>query len=320
MNMKIKIMYKIFVLLMVLLISLSNLPVNALDNIKDTEPTIKINKNNGEENDIISNNIYDLLIISPKKFSKYIEPLICHKNEFGVKTILADVEDVYEQMYWNGRDDAEKIKLFIKKSIEEWGIKYVLLIGGRKNQRASETWWIPVRYSHLDRKYDDLIERKFLSDLYFADIYDQNGNFSSWDDNNNGIYGEWPEDKAAEDRPDLFPDVYVGRLPCRNAFDVRIMVKKIIKYETGKCSDSWFKTMVVVAGDTYPEKTDYYDGEVYTQMGLDMMPGFTPVKLWTSDGSLKNWVDVAKAINKGCGFYLVFRAWKPSIMVYTSSR
>jgi len=219
MNMKIKIMYKIFVLLMILLISLSNLPVNALHNIKDTKPTIKVNKNNGEENDIISNNIYDLLIISPKKFSKYIQPLVRHKNEFGVKTILADVEDVYEQMYWNGRDDAEKIKLFIKKSIEEWGVKYVLLIGGRKNQRASETWWIPVRYSHLDRKYDDFIERKFLSDLYFADIYDQNGNFSNWDDNNNGVYGEWPEDKAAEDRPDLFPDVYVGRLPCRNTFE-----------------------------------------------------------------------------------------------------
>jgi len=37
-------------------------------------------------------------------------------------------------------------------------------------------------------------------------------------------------------------------------------------------------------------------------MALDMMPGFSPVKLWASDGSLKNWIDVAKNINNGCGF------------------
>jgi len=266
--MRVKKMYKMTVLMLALLLFSSNLSVNTLQSKSYLKQDIVTSKDYGDEDSgvSVSDGIYDLLIIAPQKFSKYIRPLVNHKNKFGVKTILAELEDVYKQMHWNGRDDAEKIKYFIKKSIEEWGIKYVLLIGGRKNQRASETWWIPVRYSHLDRKYDDLIERKFLSDLYFADIYDENGNFSSWDTNNNGIYGEWVEDEAAEDIPDLFPDVYVGRLPCRNAIEVRQMVKKIIKYETGKCSDYWFKTMVVVAGDTYPEKTEYYDGEVYTQM------------------------------------------------------
>jgi len=300
----VKKMYKIIVIMLTLLLFSSNLSVNALQGNSCFKQDIIKSENNGDDEykASVSDGIYDLLIIAPQKFSKYIRPLVQHKNKFGIKTILVDVEDVYEQMYWHGRDDAEKVKYFIKKSIEEWGIKYVLLIGGRKNQRAPETWWIPVRYSHLDRKYDELIERKFLSDLYFADIYDQNGNFSSWDNNNNGIYGEWEEEAAAQDTPDLFPDVYVGRLACRNAFEVRVMVKKIIKYETGRCSDSWFNTMVVVAGDTYPDKTEYYDGEVYTQMGLDMMSDFSPVKLWTSDGSLKNWRDVVKAINKGCGF------------------
>jgi len=60
--------------------------------------------------------------------------------------------------------------------------------------------------------------------------------------------------------------------------------------------------MVVVAGDTYPDINDYCEGELYTKMALDMMPGFSPIKLWASDGSLKNWVDVVKNINKGCGF------------------
>ena len=245
---------------------------------------------------------YDLLIVAPNLFLKYLEPLVEHKNRHGVRTKLVDIEDVYQQMYWQGRDQAEKLKYFIKSAVEKWGIKYVLLVGGKKHQTASDNYWIPVRYSHLNRSYEGYAESKFLSDLYFADIYNKEGNFSSWDTNGNGIYGEWAENQSAADIPDLYPDVYVGRLPCRNIFDVKVVVKKIIDYESKKCSDSWFKRMVVVAGDTYPEKTSYYDGEVYTQMGLDMMPGFEAVKLWTSDGSLKSWVDVVRAINRGCGF------------------
>jgi hypothetical protein len=245
---------------------------------------------------------YDLLIVAPKHFIKHIDSLIIHKEKYGIKTKIVDIQDVYYEMFWKGRDDAEKLKYFIKKSIEEWNVKYVLLFGGLKNKFAVENWWIPVRYSHLDRRYSELPERKFLTDLYFADIYDIYGNFSSWDTDNDGIFGEWPEDEVAQDIPDLFPDVYVGRLPCRNKYDVKRVVKKIINYESKPKDDSWFKNMIVVAGDTYPEKTDYIDGEVYTQMGLDMMPDFNPIKLWTSDGSFRNWKDVVRNFNKGCGF------------------
>jgi hypothetical protein len=66
--------------------------------------------------------------------------------------------------------------------------------------------------------------------------------------------------------------------------------------------DPWFNNIVVVAGDTYPEKTPYYDGEVYTQMALNYMSNFIPKKLWTSDGTLSGSRDVLKAINNGCGF------------------
>jgi len=205
-------------------------------------------------------------------------------------------------MYWHGRDKAEKVKYFIKAAVENWDVHYVLLVGGRKNQGHIEKWWVPVRYSYLNRPYEEFPEEKFLSDLYFADIYEKNGSFSSWDDNNNGVFGEWSQGGEAVDHPDLVPDVSLGRLPCLNAREVRIVVQKIIRYERRGSADPWFKTMVVAAGDTYPGRTPYYDGEVYTQQGLDLMTGFRPVKLWTSDGSLKSWVDVVSAVNEGCGF------------------
>ncbi len=54
---------------------------------------------------------------------------------------------------------------------------------------------------------------EYLSDLYFADIYDASGNFSSWDSDNDGIYGEWyPGETAQDTNIDLIPDVAVGRL------------------------------------------------------------------------------------------------------------
>jgi hypothetical protein len=301
--MKILKIYKLLTILIILLLFSTNLSANVLQNKnKLYSQDIKKEIYQIRDNDNFPFGNYDLLILAPSRFNIPLNRFVNHKNSVGVKTILVNVEDVYDQIFLDGRDCAEKIKYFIKYAIEYWGITYVLLVGGRKNQGPTEKWWVPVRYSHLDRKYDEKVERKFLTDLYFADIYDENGNFSSWDSNNNCIFGEWLEDGIAPDHPDLFPDVYVGRLPCLNVFEVRRIVRKIIRYETGKFDDSWFKNIVVVAGDTYPEKTDYIDGEVYTQMGLDMMPDFNPVKLWVSDGSLKNWIDVAKAVNNGCGF------------------
>jgi hypothetical protein len=246
--------------------------------------------------------LYDLLIIAPRSFFNELSPLVNHKNRIGVRTILISTDQVYHQMFWQGRDEAEKVKYFIKAAVENWGIHYVLLVGGRSNQGHTEKWWVPVRYSYLNRPYEEYPEDKFLSDLYFADIYEKNGSFSSWDDNGNGVFGEWSLGEAAEDHPDLIPDVSLGRLPCLNARELCIVVRKIVRYETRGCDESWFKTMVVVAGDTYPGRTPYYDGEVYTQQGLDLMTGFRPVKIWASDGSLKSWRNVVSAINKGCGF------------------
>ena len=71
---------------------------------------------------------YDLIVITPEKFVKYLIPLVEHKNSHDIKTKLVTLEDIYIQEFWNGRDDAEKIKYFIKDAMENWNIKYVLLI------------------------------------------------------------------------------------------------------------------------------------------------------------------------------------------------
>ncbi|UCD14087.1 MAG: peptidase C25 [Thermoplasmatales archaeon] len=238
-------------------------------------------------------NNYDMVIIAPEVFSKNLQPLINHKMEHNVTTFLKTVEGIYNE--YEGFDQPEKIKYYIKYAIETDGVDYVLLVGGMRGQWPK--WHIPVRYSHLDDNSN--FESSYISDLYYADIYDKYGNFSSWDTNGNEIFAEW--NSEGKDIIDMCPDVYVGRLPCRNNLEVKIMVDKIIKYENTAYEKEWFKNMVVVGGDSAPGYT-YYEGEEENKKALEYMPGFKGIKLWTSTGNLTGVDDVVDAISDGCGF------------------
>ena len=243
---------------------------------------------------------FDLIIIAPSWFQKSLEPLVEHKNNHDIKTIMITLRDIYKSKYFDvtGRDDAERVKYFIKSALEEWNIKYVLLAGGRKGGIFQPKWWVPARYSHVYPWY----EESFLCDLYFADIYDENGNFSSWDSNGNGVFGEW--NINGKDILDMYPDVYVGRLPFKNRNQVEMMVNKIITYETTANGTNWFKKCIGVAGDTWPDD-DIYEGEMITEAALSYLDDFEKSYLWTSTGAFTCKQDVIDELNKGCGF-LVF--------------
>jgi hypothetical protein len=251
----------------------------------------------------ISRDNYELLIICPDYFEKIVRPLVSHKHKYDIETYLATLDEIYSHPESKiGRDEAEKIKFFIKHALDDWQIKYVLLIGGKVGQL--NRWHMPVRYIHLGNSW----EPEILSDLYFADVYDKNGDFSSWDSDGDGKFCEWYYDGQPEDvLIDLIPEVSIGRLPCRNKIEVYIMVNKIINYEKSYQKDkSWFDRFIVAAGDTYPElhnpKWVGYEGEIYGDFAIENMSDFNPIKLYTSDGSLIDSKDISNPLNKGCGF------------------
>jgi hypothetical protein len=162
---------------------------------------------------------------------------------------------------------------------------------------------MPVRYSNLDDRSD---EERFLSDLYFADIYkyeDGNLMFEDWDSNQNGVFAEWRG--FIRDQLDFIPDVYVGRLACRNRWEAAIMVDKIIEYEnTNGLEQDWFKNLVLVGGDSWmgDPNDHYYEGEEENEAALGYMEHFNPVKIWTSLDTLTGPDDIISAVNQGCGF------------------
>ena len=210
---------------------------------------------------------YDMVIIAPATFSDALQPLIDHKNSYGIKTTLKTTKDIYTE--YNGFDKSEQIKYFIKDAIEQWNIKYVLLAGGLKSTiyaKARDTtnigasgWHIPVRYSNIrgDLSDNDPDDPGFPTDLYYADIYKEGGAFENWDSDGDGILAEWiNESKWPDDIIDSFPDVAIGRLAFSDIKEVKEVVNKIITYETTSYGSDWFKKMIVFSGDGFLDQLD----------------------------------------------------------------
>jgi len=255
--------------------------------------------------------MYDMLIISPGKFSRVIDKLVLHKKRIGIYCRVKTPDEIYKEIS-DGRDYQEKIKYFIKRELDIHSIRYVLLFGGMEQ--------VPARYCHIPTNYNTepafdvaLTEKKFVSDLYYADIYDENSVFSSWDTNNDNIFAEWKGKEAEDKNLDLRPDVAIGRIPCNSVWEAETVVNKIIQYEqTLHLREEWFNKIVTVAGDTYPDN-EYCDGEMDAKEIIKYMTGFKKENLWTSNGTLHStWgLEVLEAINKGCGFLVFFGHGNP---------
>ncbi len=258
-----------------------------------------------------SNDGYDLLIIAPSEFSTALQPLIDHKNDHGMITQFTTIEDIYAD-YTTGRDEQENIKLFIKDEFDENAITYVLLAGGQIGQRKE--WYIPVR--NTNNYAGTPFEKGVDSDLYYADIYKENGTvFEDWDSNGNDIFAEFQP--AVKDIVDGIPEVFVGRLACRSEREVTTLVNKIIDYESSKADDSWFKQMLLIAGDTYPDSGDPlgYEAEIDTDVSASYMTGFNFERLWASTGVLTGQDVVEQSIRDGAGFIHMAGHANPAILV-----
>ncbi|KYK29405.1 hypothetical protein AYK20_05510 [Thermoplasmatales archaeon SG8-52-1] len=259
-----------------------------------------------------ANTDYELAIIAPQKFKSELQKLVTHKESKGVTTLLKTTEDIYSE--YTGADKPEQIKLFIKDALETYNITYVMLVGGLNSllnaeprddkSQGSKDWYVPVRYTY-NREQQGLFDPGFLSDLYYADIYKEGGEFDDWDSNNNGVFAEWYG--INKDVLDFYPDVYVGRLACRNIYEVRIMVNKIINYEKKPAGD-WYDTMILCGGDSFDDVgTNYLEGEVVSERMIDdYMTEFTPVKMYASNKDSKpkytcEGSNIIREISKGAG-------------------
>ena len=244
-----------------------------------------------ERNPVPTKDAYDLVIITPSKlYDNSLESLKDHKNSYGMRTTIKLLRDIYSE--YSGADESEQIKYFIKDAIETWGIKYVLLIGGLDsyinarprdgvNQGVSD-WNLPVRYTN-NRQGGGTNDPGVLCDLYLADIYDSEGAFNSWDSSGDGVFAGWSF-RLDKDILDMYPDVHVGRLACRNVWEVKIMTNKIMNYEATAYGTDWYNKLILVGGDSFNDAgTDYLEGEVVAdRVANDFLTDFDPIRVYAS--------------------------------------
>gem|GEM_PF-981632 len=269
---------------------------------------------------------YDEIIIGPTEYQLDLSDLAAHKTMTGLKARFVSLDDIYSGAIFTvqGRDNPEKIKYFIKSAIESWGIKYVVL-GGDVDK-------VPVRevqiYDGTDDDDTSYMDGRWVpADSYYGDIYDSSKAFSSWDENNNGVFGEWNGGywNGMTDHPDIYEDVYVGRLPADNSYELSILVNKIKTYENNT-DWSWFFNAGLAGVDTWVNDGS---GVPESEYGLDQtgavlaQKNFVLHKLYSTQGTLSpNAINAA--VNGGLGIMALsghgaFDAWGDESTLYYSN-
>src|SRR6185295_15913407 len=158
----------------------------------------------------------DLVIIARREFFSAIEPLKALRSKQGLKVVLADVEDVFDEFSF-GTKSPQALKDFLRYTTTSWKLKprYALFVGDAsfdgKNYLGLGDWdFVPTRLIDTD-----LMET--ASDDSLADF------------NNDGI-----------------ADLAIGRLAVRTPSEASLMVRKIIGYEATEPLES----MLLVADVT----------------------------------------------------------------------
>ncbi len=153
---------------------------------------------------------FDSLIVTSNALSRYWQPMINWKIHKGHRVALRTIEWI--RTHYSGRDDAEKLRNYLKSAADS-GLIY-LLLGG-------DTDVLPYRKAYAMNSYPQPQEGDTIpADLYFSDLD------GTWDANGNSVFGE------VGDSVDLWPDIFVGRAPVSTPQDVQVFVNKVITYES----------------------------------------------------------------------------------------
>lgn len=157
-----------------------------------------------------------MLIITTVNYVTVFDTLVDHYLKYGIEAQVLSTSDIFSN--YSGLDLPEKIRNAIREKYMNEGVDYVLLGGnsllvphrGLSCQVFSGGTWIS--------------SNDIPSDLYYA------GLDGTWDDNSNGIYGEYSDTTDLEEA-DLLPELAVGRMPASDEVGLKNMIVKSIRYQ-----------------------------------------------------------------------------------------
>ncbi|MEN8208737.1 MAG: C25 family cysteine peptidase [Candidatus Fermentibacteria bacterium] len=228
---------------------------------------------------IDSGDARNMLIVTDAAFESAFNDLADRRNSQGILTEVFTMDEIY--LSASGRDNAEKLRNFVKDYYIANGLDF-LLLGGDTNV-------VPFRYAYaMTCEYGLPREDSLPCDLYFSDLD------GTWDANNNDIFGE------VEDNVDLYPDIFVGRAPVENVSEAGIFVSNIAAYED--CVQDDHLQKVLFLAEILWTNPYTNSGESKDYIDENFLPGFLDItKLYQALGN-ENLSTTMAAMNAGQNF------------------
>jgi uncharacterized membrane protein len=239
---------------------------------------------------------YKLLVITPERtdFIENLTRLVDFKTQTNLPAKLVTLTEINDGDYFTatGRDIQEKIKYFIYNATLSWNISYVILAGDKDQ--------VPHRNVFISGS----MAGDTPADLYYSNIFNTDMTFDEWDYDNDNIFGEYISGNV--DRADMYPDVYLGRLPADTGSEMKVLVDKIITYESYSAGQPWFDNVTLSGTNTFagtgtPEG-EYAAEHIYNNYLQD----FIPTKLYETTTYARDYpctsTNIVNTLNLGSGF------------------
>ena len=148
------------------------------------------------------------VIVTTRDLRDEFVPLAREHTRLGTPAAIWTIESILPA-YPAGRDDAERIRMFLQDAYRSHGARWVL-IGGDDSQ-------IPTRRVSLVKFCGDC-PTLLPTDQYYACLE------GSWNANGNDLWGEWPGDSV-----NTAPQLIIGRAPVASRREARGFVDRTIE-------------------------------------------------------------------------------------------
>jgi len=220
----------------------------------------------------------DYIVITHKDFHDSAVMLAEFRADQGMRTKVADVEDVYDE-FSHGIFDPNAIRDFIRYAFHNWQIpapQYVLLLG-------DASWWYRRDESYVP------------SHTYNSKVGDPG---SEWGPTASDDYF------ICVSGDDPIPDLCIGRIPAKTAEEAQIAAEKIIKYEKSPEPGQWLRSLLFLSGRQPEEPKLIFEKKAEEFIDRYIPSDYSVSRLYTNPDSQYSGdtSDLINAIDEGRSF------------------
>ena len=208
----------------------------------------------------------DYLLVGPREFLSAAEPLLALRRSQGLRVKAVAVEDVYDAFGF-GEASPKAVKDFLSYAYHSWRApspRYVLLLG--------DATYDPKDFMHTgvqNRVPPLIVKTSYL-----------------WTASDPGY--------AAVNGDDMLPDLALGRLPAATLDEARVLVDKLVAFET---SGQRFSGLSVLVADN-PDPAGDFEADA-DDVAATVLGGRPVQKLYLSQLGAATRADIATALDGG---------------------